>query len=274
MRQLTLAVALAGLLSGPVAAANFNPGCTLPFKPIQVKHPTIDDGTCGLEGTFKKAAEDTPEHRAQNRAKNNFCASGDPLTLTFNDFEKLQTAAENAHVTFGARDTLPTDRSVLVNLMDDGAGGKVGEGRLVRLVGFIIDTKAGSSESVNCNRTKIVNNDIHIALGKDPNDDECDGVIAEISPHFRPKDWNRTNLNALTRRPVRITGQLFFDASHLPCHNGKPKQGDPRRMSIWEIHPVYAVDVCIERKLTSCKIDDDDKWLPLNEWDTRAPEID
>lgn len=37
---------------------------------------------------------------------------------------------------------------------------------------------------------------------------------------------------------------------------------------------VYAIDVCIDRKLGSCKDDDEDKWIPLNEWDTRAPDMD
>src|SRR5262245_13037836 len=107
----------------PVAATKFIPGCTLPFKPIQVKQPI--DSACGMEGKFTKPADDTPEHRAQNRVKNNFCASGEPLDLTFTDFEKLQKAAENAHVAFGSRNNLPSDRTALIDLMDDGAGGKV-----------------------------------------------------------------------------------------------------------------------------------------------------
>jgi hypothetical protein len=29
------------------------------------------------------------------------------------------------------------------------------------------------------------------------------------------------------------------------------------RVSCWEIHPVYAIDVCKNDKLSSCKADDD-----------------
>jgi hypothetical protein len=45
-------------------------------------------------------------------------------------------------------------------------------------------------------------------------------------------------------RPLRITGQMMFDGSHRPCANGS---GSPKRVSVWEIHPVYASDVCNKR---------------------------
>ena len=99
-------------------------------------------------------------------------------------------------------------------------------------------------------------------------------LCGQPKSHYRPKDWTRTILNGLTRRPVRITGQLFFDASHKPCHDGKANKGDPRRMSIWEIHPVYQVDVCRNTSMSGCPFDDEDKWIPLNEWDSRAPDMD
>jgi hypothetical protein len=42
--------------------------------------------------------------------------------------------------------------------------------------------------------------------------------------------------------PVRIQGQLFVDGSHTPCHgDSRPK---PKRVSLWEIFPVYSVEVC------------------------------
>ena len=45
-------LAVPALIAGTALAANFNPGCVLPFKPIQVKH-AIDIGAtgCGLERT-------------------------------------------------------------------------------------------------------------------------------------------------------------------------------------------------------------------------------
>ena len=68
----------------------------------------------------------------------------------------------------------------------------------------------------------------------------------------------------LTAHPYRITGQLFFDASHKPCKNGKGP--NPKRISIWEIHPAYAIDVCSNSTLASCKATDDSLWTPLDQW--------
>jgi hypothetical protein len=31
-------------------------------------------------------------------------------------------------------------------------------------------------------------------------------------------------------------------------------------------HPVYAIDVCRNKALASCKPEDDSKWTPIHEW--------
>lgn len=79
-----------------------------------------------------------------------------------------------------------------------------------------------------------------------------------------PTSWNRTALNKI-HKPVRITGQLFFDASHLPCSGGIAGSGDPARCSNWEIHPVYAVDVCKNASLSACSFDNASVWVPLDQ---------
>jgi hypothetical protein len=40
---------------------------------------------------------------------------------------------------------------------------------------------------------------------------------------------------------VRLTGPLFYDASHDPCT--PTKKSSPARRSIWEIHPLYGIEV-------------------------------
>ena len=45
---------------------------------------------------------------------------------------------------------------------------------------------------------------------------------------------------------LRLTGQLFYDASHKPCvfSGGKiVERHSPERRSIWEIHPIYRIEV-------------------------------
>ena len=134
---------------------------------------------------------------------------------------------------------------------------------MVSLEAFVLDAKHDDSfpfgfngEGVNCNNNSIDWNDIHVALVEHPGDEECSSVTAEIIPHFRPVNWNRFDCNDTTAPHVknaitqvkglrvRITGQLFFDGSHLAHPCGTPKgQSDPIRASVWEIHPVYKIEV-------------------------------
>ena len=37
----------------------------------------------------------------------------------------------------------------------------------------------------------------------------------------------------------------FFDGSHVTCTAaGQPIGSNPKRMSLWEIHPIYTFEVC------------------------------
>src|SRR5262245_52064444 len=92
----------------------------------------------------------------------------------------------------------------------------------------------------------------------------CDTVTAEVSPHFRPESWTPTILNQVNERPVRITGQLFFDGNHKPCVENKV--ASPARSSVWEIHPIYGIDVCVNSSLRSCKAGKESVWIPLYPW--------
>ena len=227
--------------------------CTLPFASIQQHHP-IDD-SCGPEGVATK----TPQIQ-QNQAKNNFCATGVPVDIDFDVLHELQRDAEDQNISFGSDGQIPDDRSVLRSLPT--RAGRLGEGTVVRLAAFVVDahySNVSNGESVNCKMSGTENNDIHIVLGEKSNakGDECASVTAEMSPHFRPELWTPKTLNDGNAHMYRFTGQLFFDASHRPCANGK---GSPKRSSIWEVHPVYAVDVC---KAASCDVANDTNWEPL-----------
>jgi len=59
---------------------------------------------------------------------------------------------------------------------------------------------------------------------------------------------------------VRVTGQRMFDSSHTPCINGSPAKGDPARVSLWEVHPIYKFEVCPQG---NCAGGD---WVPLEAW--------
>lgn len=146
-------------------------------------------------------------------------------------------------------------------------GETAGEGTIVTFAAFIEEAHfadVASGEDVNCSMKGAPNNDVHIALARSAGEtDECKSVTAEMSPHFRPPLWAEKVLNSI-KNPVRITGHLMFDASHHPCADGK--RPNPKRMSSWEIHPVYNVEVCRKASLASCKADDDSVWQSLDDF--------
>ena len=244
---------------GPVGTA-----CTLPFDAIKREHNI--DSFCEADGTST-----TDKQARQNEAKNNFCAKGKPVNLNFGDFAQLQREAE-AQVTFGSDAQLPDDRGPLRNIASIGQR-SVGEGSLVRLVAFVLDahySNTSKGESVNCKRSGNENNDIHIVLGQNPvplgqqptEAEECASLTAEMSPHFRPDVWVPGNLTSNNQKKFRFTGQLFFDAAHKPCKGSTGP--NPKRVALWEIHPVYSVEVCMDRS-NSCTISDDNDWIVLSD---------
>lgn len=173
---------------------------------------------------------------------------------------------------------LPADRQQLLNIASTGTGASIGEGTIVVLEAKVLDSHysntkyniygftnagkpiRGSGESVNCKNNQVDGNDIHIVLVAPGVTDECLSVTAEISPHFRPDSWRRFHkmgknqlgedinveakrVNFNTIQMVRLTGPLFYDASHVPCSPGH--RTSPARRSVWEIHPVYKLEVKI-----------------------------
>ncbi len=239
----------------------------LPFASIEVKHPI--DTSCGIKGDPSASANS----QLQNAVKDNFCATAPgnkPATFTPQMLIALQA---QTHVTSGFGKE-PSDRKPLETL---------GEGKLIRMKAFLIEAHhadLGSGESVNCKGKTEELNDVHMALGADANTQECDSVTAEISPHYRPASWNEIGhyevWNKTTKKytpnaamdarlrahPYRITGQLFFDASHTVCPCGTTCS--PARASLWEIHPVYAIDVC--KAGSACDENNDSDWLAFDTW--------
>lgn len=265
----------------------------LPFARIAEKHEI--DRRCPATGK----EDGNVYHYAQNAAKNNFAAKGIPVTLTINDFTRLQQASQE-QIDAGKivlQGKYPEDRTHLQNLIKV-RGGLIGEGIIVTLRAYVFsahyantkfsklsDGKPARGEAVDCDNPELDWNDIHIALSSSPNGetDECSTVTAEISPHYRPLVWSKfhdgqnVDIEALipgllkdrvvqnrTRgsRPllVRLTGPLFYDASHVPCLLEGEKvlqRHQPERRSIWEIHPIYRIEVHDAKAR---------RWLDLDRW--------
>lgn len=230
------------------SSQTFNPPCPNPSFPSP--NTTSIDQLCGLGGT---GAEQT-----QNEAKNNFCASGDPETMNIDQFTTLQNqAASTDGVTFGEQS--PTlNRTPLQGL---------GEGKLVVFRGYVLNARQEGAESVNCGKPPQIpnqpsNHDIHISLGDSADATECSGIVAEMIPHHRPDSWTALNVLKVKNAavPVRVTGQLMFDSSHVPCQGGNPVGTNPKRLSLWEVHPIYKFEICT----SDCQANG--QWVSLEEW--------
>src|SRR5947199_7782067 len=106
----------------------------------------------------------------------------------------------------------------------------------------------------------------------------CRTITADIIPHHRPAAWDLFDSpdykTFLRTHPVRITGQIFFDGSHVPCINGHAgfnpvtNHNDFERLALWEIHPIYAIDVCKHTDKAQCNPNNQSSWLPFSELKT------
>ena len=238
----------------------FTQSCDNPAFPSPDKTPP--DSICDVKGSGGAEA-------AQNTAKNDFCPSADPQPISFDDFKNLQNqVADDQNINWGNKNTSTrskgptTDRAPLQQL---------GEGNQVVLRGFILIARQEGAESVNCGKNApsgAVYHDIHISVVPTADEtDECNSVVVEMSPHHRPPEWTAANVMKLANGhlPVRVTGHLFFDSSHVPCVDGQPQPSNPKRFSLWEIHPIYQLEVC------TANCDGDGTWMAFIDWVKNNP---
>jgi hypothetical protein len=259
--------------------------CDPQLLPLQLAglddKPQDIDFRCGNKGCHKNNANDK-----QNEAKNNYCASTDNVVPVRR--ETLKTLQDAVNKMPGIPKRIPpASRKKLKNIpLADGT--KLGEGNVVSFVGFVLEARhsnvdnkkpftKGNGESVQCNFLGCPYNDIHVQLTGVKNDKRsCQTVTAEIIPHYRPAAWDLFDspdyAEFFQDHPVRLTGQLFYDGSHVPCKKGKPgvfvsngkKRTDFARIAVWEIHPIYAIDVCKLSSKEACAADES-AWIPFSQ---------
>ena len=260
-------------------------GLPLQLKPF-THTPQRIDYLCGNTGCFKSAANDK-----QNAQKNNFCAPVGSITpVTLETFKALNDAS-NSEPSIPKGEP-PQSRAKLANIIELSHNQRLGEGKVVSFVGFVLNAQhsnvdkdkpltAGNGESVQCNLLGCAYNDIHITLAADPNETKfCNTIVAEIVPHYRPPAWNLFDSPDYTSffktHPVKITGQLFFDGSHVPCtaegkaglNPARDNQKDFERLALWEIHPIYAIELCKFTDKAKCDPANHNAWFPFSELTT------
>lgn len=125
------------------------------------------------------------------------------------------------------------------------------------------------AESVNCNLTAAGETDIHLSLAPSPRATEYEGIVVELIHQHRPAGWTTAKLLAITTRhiPVLVTGQLFYDSKHFinACPGVPQRAEQPKRFSLWEVHPMHRFLVCSTK---DCDMEDLDTegWIELRAW--------
>jgi hypothetical protein len=276
--SLALYFSLLAAVSTATAQDQFKLPCAQPQYPAPATSGLMIDGQCVVQGASKEV-DDNPAEGDQNKAKNNFCGQEDGGTVSTTDMKNLQgKVQQDPSINFGNSGSHPgptTDRTKLQNL------GQLSEGKTVVFTGFVLKARQESAESVNCELGKPVKgvklsakdklamnalHDIHISLvDSKTTTNECESIVAEMSPHHRPAEWIQKNVDKVRGKKlrVRVTGQLFFDSSHnLPCVGGNPPahSGNPVRVALWEIHPIYTFEVCPKGTCTTSG------WKSLSDW--------
>lgn len=236
----------------------FDSACN-PFGNAAVKHGV--DSTCGMTGDATSDGD-----KAQDRQKNNLCATGTARLITIKDLQGLQKDVDDTGVKYGNEHEgggPPADRASLFTKIPSTSPK---EGELVSFIGYIIEAKPGSSETVDCHCATPDAIDVHIAVAdhqlnltpqmttaqKDA--ELCTNTfVAETIPHKRPTALELKAIEPLrAKKIVKITGQLLFDGSHRPCNGSTPGSGDPSRLTVFEIHPVYDIAVCSGTAIAQC----------------------
>jgi hypothetical protein len=223
--------------------------------------PNLD--ACTVNG----CAAEGSAHALMNQAKRKF-ATGTPVTISFSDLAALQEAADSV---VGQGQEIP-DRSVLQNLQV--GSNQMGEGTAVQLTAFLASNPPGphpnTGESVNCNIRLPQNNDFHIPITEEANQTEFDGFVVEMIPQGanegekRDPGWSLDKLKRLqaAQRQVKVVGKLFYDNAHVINPDPQnPLQSQPKRFTLWEVHPISQFLVC--KKTSGCDIDTDTDWTPL-----------
>jgi len=233
----------------------------------------IKNASCPPVGKHKKNGvltkySTTSDGGMRNMAKRHIPAAGTPVTLEMSDFERLQTSTNTK---FGNAATTKKhfsgDRSDLHGIAT--LSGTASEGDLVQLAAYIIEVRPQGPESVNCAGQD--GTDSHISVGG-PKTTEWRSVVVEMIPQFSPgHGWNAATLRRLRTKKMQVlvVGGLTYDNEHyVNKESSNPKHAQPKRMSLWEIHPITQFYVC---RASTCDPQNLSEWMTLAAWAKANP---
>lgn len=129
------------------------------------------------------------------------------------------------------------------------------EGLPVSVTGYFVRARTEGPESPNCHGADPRHRDWHIWMTATPDTSRLRSVVVETTPRVRARHpaWTIAAVQRLARqhRQVRVTGWLMLDPEH-------PDQVGKTRGTIWEVHPITAIEVLTRGR-----------WVPLDQASTR-----
>ena len=158
-----------------------------PGVPALPEPPAAAEGACPPTGTHLSHGQPVAyaadsDAGLRNAAKKRLPPPGTPLTLTVDDFHRLQDEVDgalgDAHHT---KARLEPTRDALAALSLAG-GRSAGEGALVQVAGYVNAARDEGPESVNCGG--LDGYDIHVNVGPAPALAEYDGIVVEMIPQY------------------------------------------------------------------------------------------
>lgn len=210
-------------------------------------------------------AEEGSEQAIFNQAKRHRPTGASPVPLTFSDLRSLQAQAND--LVDQGKELSQSQRNRIHRL--NVSRGLAGEGTLVKLSGFLINPHKSGKESVNCRLTKTDEIDFHIPLTRLAGQTEFDGIVVEMIPQERPSEWTIAKLKKIEDDELRVLviGGLFYDNGHVVNKDpDNPINGQPKRFSLWEIHPITSFFVC-EKAGNRCSINRLSDWTKLEDFE-------
>ena len=212
-------------------------------------------------------------HGLMNRLKKTIPQGQTPTVLTLDDFDALQQHADDLLAKSQKVELTAAQRAKLKNLSVP-SGAAVSEGSLVEVQAFLVGlpnhpAANTSGESVNCRLKGRVSNDFHIPIARRWTHSEFQAVVVEMIPQDRPDGWSLDRLHAVAEqgRQVRVRGGLFYDNEHLVNDDpDNPRGSEPKRFSLWEVHPITEFLVCKTAK-KACDRANDSLWQKIEDAD-------
>lgn len=262
---LALALAATVMTGAGVITSSIQKSSVAPVAPASAKAagsacPVSSLNACPVIG----CETDGTGHAALNKRKRTIPDEPSPVVLSFADFKMLQ--GEAGAIFPPKRDLqIPAeDREKLSDLKF--SKGMVSEGDLVQISAFIVaEPHPNAGESVNCGLKGPANNDFHIPVGEQapPAGTDFQGIVVEMIPQERNAGWTVAKLQDIMDKGlrIRVIGQLLYDSIHVP--NSDPNNvmgGQPKRMSLWELHPITEFAVCTKAACSDTRTSD---WTQL-----------